>query len=252
MIRIIGPIVVAIALIGIWELWIVVTNVSPFLLPTPIDVFKNMGSEVHILLPAAWATVKEMLVGFGIAAGGGIVLALLIAAFKPVRLTIYPLLVGSQVIPKIALLPVILILFGLGHTSRLIIIVSLAFFPIVISCVVGLNSVEPTKIHLARSLGAGRVRTFTKIRIPQAMPDTFGGLKLAATRAIGAAVIADFLVPGPGLGRIILISTSNLQPAISIAAVGYLVVIGVIFFFIVTRLELLVIPWHTAVRGSGR
>ena len=92
---------------------------------------------------------------------------------------------------------------------------------------------------------------FWKIRIPQALPDAFGGLKLAATRAVGAAVIAEFITPGnSGLGRLILIATTELRPEISMACIGYLVLIGISFFFLVTRIERAVIPWHVSVRGT--
>ena len=247
-----APLLVACGLLGLWELWARVGNVSPLLLPKPSAVFSQMVGRIDILAPEAWTTLHEVLVGFGIAASAGLFLAVAIAAFRPVELTIYPILVATQVIPKIAIAPVILILFGLGNTSRIIIIVSLAFFPVVISTVVGLKSVEETKIHLARSLGAGKFQIFLKLRIPQSLPDAFGGLKLAATRAVGAAVISEFITPGPGLGRVILISSSELRPDISMACIGYLVVIGIAFFFTMTCIERLVMPWHVTFRGGTR
>jgi NitT/TauT family transport system permease protein len=250
-IRIVGPLVVAAALIGVWELWVRAENVSPLLLPEPWVVFKNMVTQRHLIFPEIWTTVKETLVGFTFASAAGILLAVLIVSFRPLELVLYPILVGSQVVPKIALAPVILLLFGLGNTSRIIIIVSLAFFPVVISTVVGLKSVEPAKINLARSLGAGKVRIFRSIKVPQALPDTFGGLKLAATRAVGAAIIAEFITPGNrGLGRLILTTTTELRPDISLACIAYLIAIGVLLFFVVSRIERLTLPWHPSVRGA--
>ena len=249
--RVVAPLLVAAVLIGVWELWTKVGNVSHFLLPTPTAVFSNMVHETDIIFPAAWITIKETLEGFTIAALSGVGLAVAIAAFKPIRLTIYPILVGSQVIPKIAIAPVILILFGLGHTSRIIIIVSLTFFPIVISTVVGLQSVEPTKIHLARSLGAGGIKTFLKIRIPQSLPDMFGGLKLAATRAVGGALVSEYITPGPGLGRVILLASSELHPQLSLACIGYLIMIGLALFFVVTSAERFLTPWAASSRNAS-
>jgi NitT/TauT family transport system permease protein len=250
--RVAAPILVAIGLICLWEIYVKVGHVSHFLVPTPTAVFGDMIHQQHLLLPLAWITVKEMLEGFVIAMVGGVLVGLLIVAFRPAELTVYPILVGSQVIPKIAIAPVILLLFGLGHTSRIIIIVSLAFFPVVISTVVGLKSLEVTKIYLARSLGAGKIEIFRKFRFPQALPDIFAGLKLGATRAVGAALIAEFMTPGPGLGRIILLGASELHPELALACVGYMVVIGLTLFFIVTKAEQLTTPWHQTTRDASR
>jgi NitT/TauT family transport system permease protein len=244
-----APVVVAIGLICLWEAYVKVGHVSHFLVPAPTAVIGDMIHQQHLILPLAWITIKEMLEGFLIAVVGGVAVGLVIVAFRPVELTVYPLLVGSQVIPKIAIAPVILLLFGLGHTSRIIIIVSLAFFPVVISTVVGLKSLELNKIYLARSLGAGKVEIFRKFRFPQALPDIFAGLKLGATRAVGAAVVAEFMTPGPGIGRIIQLGASELHPELALACVGYLVVIGLALFFIVSKAEQIATPWHHANRS---
>ncbi len=250
-VRVFAPLLVGFGLIVVWELYVKLAHVNHFLLPTPTAVFGNVFSEAHLILPASWITVKEILEGYAIAAVGGVVLAILIVAFRPVELTIYPILVGSQVIPKLALAPVILILFGEGHTSRIIIIVSLAFFPVVISTVVGLKSVEQNKFHLANSIGANAVQKFVKIRIPQSTPDMFGGLKLAATRAVGGALVAEFITPGNGLGRLIQITSSELRPDISIACIVYLVLFGVLLFFTVSGAERLLTPWHVSNRRGA-
>jgi NitT/TauT family transport system permease protein len=197
-------------------------------------------------------TIKEIVVGYTIAVVLGLLFAILIVAIRPIEKTVYPILVASQVIPKIALAPLIFIWFGLSDTSRIIIVVMLSFFPVVIAAVVGLKSVEPAKLYLARSMGAGEIQTFVKIRIPQAMPDTFGGLKLAATRAVGAAIVAEFISSGEGLGRAIFLATYDLRPDIALAGIAYLVVVGLVFFFVVAGLEKLLIPWHASVRVAGR
>jgi NitT/TauT family transport system permease protein len=127
--------------------------------------------------------------------------------------------------------------------------VLLSFFPVVIATVVGLKSVEPAKLYLARSMGASALQTFVKIRIPQSLPDVFGGLKLAATRAVGAAIVAEFISSGEGLGRAIFLATYDLRPDIALAGIGYLVAVGLVFFFAVAGAERLLIPWHVSVRG---
>jgi NitT/TauT family transport system permease protein len=249
---VVAPALVAVGLITLWEAWVRLGDVAPVILPAPSTVATRMWDQWSVLWPEAWVTIQEIVIGFGLAVVFGFVCAILIVAIRPIELTIYPILVASQVIPKIAIAPLIFIWFGLGDTSRLIIIVMLSFFPIVIATVIGLKSVEPAKLYLARSTGAGTIRTFLKIRIPQALPDMFSGLKLGATRAVGAAIVAEFISSGAGLGRSIFLATYDLRPDIALAGVGYLVIIGLVFFFAVTAAERLLVPWHVSVRGSRR
>jgi NitT/TauT family transport system permease protein len=249
--RIVLPLLIAAAVLLVWEIWTRTGDVNPGILPSPHAIGQQMAERAHILLPEAWTTLKVMVEGYLLAVAAGLGLALLIVAFRPAELTLYPIVVGSQVIPKIAIAPIIFIWFGLGTPSRLIVVVLLAFFPILIASIAGLRSIEPNKIHLARSVGAGRVRTFVRFRIPNALPEIFVGLKLGATRAVSGAILAEFLTPGPGLGRSIYLSTSELRPDVAMAGIAYLVIMGLGFFFIVAGIERLAIPWHVSVRGHA-
>ena len=251
-VRFLAPAAVAAGLILLWQLWVELGDVSPIVLPSPSTVAVRMWDQWSVLSPEAWVTIQEIVYGFVLAALFGFGCAVLIVAVRPIELTVYPILVASQVIPKIAIAPLIFIWFGLSFTARVIIIVMLAFFPIVIASVIGLKSVNPTTLHLARSTGASAFTTFVKIKIPAAMPDVFGGLKLAATRVVGAAIVAETISAGEGLGRAIFLATYELRPDIALAGIGYLVVIGLVFFFAVALAERLVIPWHVSVRGSHR
>ena len=251
-VRVLAPAAVAAVLILTWQLWVELGDVSPIVLPSPSSVAARMWDQWAVLSPEAWVTIREIVYGFVIAAIFGFVCAVLIVAVRPIELTVYPILVASQVIPKIAIAPLIFIWFGLSFTARVIIIVMLAFFPIVIASVIGLKSVNPTTLHLARSTGASSFTTFVKIKIPAAMPDVFGGLKLAATRVVGAAIVAETISAGEGLGRAIFLATYELRPDIALAGIGYLVVIGLVFFFAVALAERLIIPWHVSVRGTHR
>lgn len=250
--RFLAPAGVAAILLLTWQLWVEFGDVSPIVLPSPSSVATQMWEQWSVLSPEAWVTIQEIVYGFVLAALFGFGCAVLIVAVRPIELTVYPILVASQVIPKIAIAPLIFIWFGLSFTARVIIIVMLAFFPIVIASVIGLKSVNPTTLHLARSTGASAFTTFVKIKIPAAMPDVFGGLKLAATRVVGAAIVAETISAGEGLGRAIFLATYELRPDIALAGIGYLVVIGLVFFFAVALAERLVIPWHVSVRGTHR
>ena len=155
-------------------------------------------------------------------------------------------------IPKIAIAPIIFIWFGLGTPSRLIVVVLLSFFPVVIASVAGLKSIEPNKLlpgALGRRRRAADVRP---VPDPERVARDLRRTQAGATRAVGGAIIAEFLTPGPGLGRSIYLATSELRPDVALAGIAYLVVIGLGFFFLVAAIERLVIPWHVSVRGSGQ
>jgi NitT/TauT family transport system permease protein len=248
------PLASAAALVGLWALWVHAGDVSPQILPSPEKVLSAMASRSELLLPEALSTLKLILQSYALAVSLGVICAIAIVAVRPLELTLYPILVGSQVVPKIAIAPIIFVWFGLGTTSRLIVVVLLAFFPVVIAAVVGLRSAEQNRIYLARSLGANGWQIFTRIRIPGALPDLFAGLKLAAARTVGGAIIAEFLTPGDGLGRAIAFATYELRPDIALAGIGYLVVIGTAFFFVMTAAERLALPWHVSTRtgAAGR
>lgn len=250
--RLAFPITIAAFLVVVWELWVRFGDVSPLILPSPIDVLARMGDQASAMLPDAGVTARTMVLGFAIAVATGVLCGVAIVAFRPVHLTLMPVIVASQVIPKISIAPIIFIWFGLDMTSRLILVVLLAFFPVVVGTVAGLRSISPSTLHLARSIGTGPVATFVRFRFPTALPEIFSGLKLAATRAVGATIIAEFLTPSPGLGRRIFLATSELHPDIALAGIGYLVVIGVAFFFCLAALERIALPWHASVRGASR
>jgi NitT/TauT family transport system permease protein len=249
---VVAPVLVAAGVVLIWQLWVKTGGISTQILPAPSTVGARIWDHQDSFFHAAKITIKESVLGLGIATGFGVLCALLIVALRPIRLTLYPILVASQVVPKIAIAPLIFIWFGLTDTSRTIIVVLLCFFPVVISCVAGLDSIEPAKLHLANSAGAGMIKTFLKIRIPQALPDFFGGLKLAATLAVSGAFVAEFLSGGEGISQQIFLASYQRQPDITLAGVAYLVVIGLVLFYIVTFAERLLIPWHISVRTSRR
>jgi NitT/TauT family transport system permease protein len=249
--KIVAPLGVAVALILLWELVVQLGFVSQDVLPSPVDVAERMVDRADTLLPQTWVTLKEMVIGFAIAAAAGLLLAVAMISSRRLELTLYPLLVGSQVIPKIAIAPVIFIWFGLGFTSRTIVVVVLSFFPIVVAATAGLKAIDRNVLFLARSVGASRTKQLIHFRIPQALPEIFSGLKVAATRAAGAAIIAEYITPGDGLGRTIFLATAELRPDLAMAGVAYLAIIGVGFYFLVATLERIAIPWHISNRGGS-
>jgi NitT/TauT family transport system permease protein len=193
-------------------------------------------------------TVAEILWGFALAIVVGVPLAMLIVASPAFERSIYPLLVASQSVPKIAIAPLLIFWAGLGMFPKILVAFLIAFFPVVIDTVVGLRAIEPEMLHLARSMGASGARVFLKIRLPNALPNIFAGLKVGVTLAVVGAIVGEFIQADRGLGYALLQANAMLNTKLSFAAIVILAAIGVVLFALVDRIERLLIPWHASRR----
>lgn len=231
-------VVLSIALLVVaWELVIVVFGVKAYTLPTPVSVATTLGQSANILMSALLTTVKEAVMGFLIATGVGVALALGIAESKVVERMVYPLLVISNAVPKIALAPVLIAWFGLGSLPRVLMGSLLAVFPIVISTAVGLVGVDNGLILLGRSTDASRWRVFRLIRLPAALPSILGGLKVGITLSLTGAVVGEFVGGSTGLGYVITQAQGNLRLSLAFAAIVVLAVAGVALFYLIELIE---------------
>ena len=163
---------------------------------------------------------------------------------------VYPLIVGSNTVPKVALAPLLLAWFGFGLMPKILIVVLVAFFPIVINAVVGLKSLGAPMIYLARSMGASAAQVFWLFRMPNALPSIFAGLKIASVLSVIGAVVAEFVGADSGLGYAMMVATSDLNIARQFAAILVLSAIGMVFFWILGVVERLLLPWHSSVRNE--
>jgi NitT/TauT family transport system permease protein len=247
--RALAPILTFAVILVIWEIVVRVGDVPVYQVPPISDVLQAMVSEASLLMPAAWVTVQEILLGFAASIVIGVPLALLIVTFKPLERTIYPLLVASQVVPKVAIAPLFIVWFGFGIFPKVLLVFLIAFFPVVIDSAVGLKSLETEKLYLARSMGANAFQTFTRLRLPNALPSIFAGVKLSATLAVIGAVVAEFVGADAGLGFVIQQANGNLDTVLLFAGIGYLTLIGVLMFAAVDLLERVMLPWHVSQRS---
>src|SRR2546428_2652223 len=186
------PAGVVLAVFVLWEASTRALGIPTFLLPPPSIVAVSMTANASLLLVHGWITTVEIMLGFLLSIVVGIPLALAIFLSPPFARSILPLLVSSQAMPKVAVAPLLLVWFGFGLMPKVLIAFLIAFFPIVINTAVGLASIEPEKIDLARSMGFGPVATFFKVRLANALPSIFVGLKISSTLAVSAAVAGAF------------------------------------------------------------
>jgi NitT/TauT family transport system permease protein len=241
------PVVAFALFMTIWEVWVRAGHVSHFVLPPPSSIAAKLGTFDQ-LWPDLWATMRRVIYGFLLAVGIGFLIAVGIVTFRPFARAVYPLIVSTQVIPKLAVAPLFLVWFGYGGVSTILIVFLLAFFPVVINSTSGLRSIEIEKLYLARSVGAGWLETFVKIRLPNALPSVFGGLKLAALLSVTGAVVAEFISATSGVGHVILAASGDLDLVRVFVAVGYLSAFGLAFFVLMELLERVSIPWHVSRR----
>jgi NitT/TauT family transport system permease protein len=232
----------------IWDLSVRLFDVPSYLVPAPEAVAQLLYQRFPFLLAHAWVTTLETVLGFLLSIAVGVPLALAIVWSRLIERSVYPILVLSQAVPKVALAPLLLVWLGFGMNTKVVVSVLIAFFPIVISMVVGLRSVPQEMVDLGRSMGLGALQMFLKIRLPHALPSLFGGLKVAITLAVVGAVVGEFVGADRGLGYLVLLASGQLQMDIMFAAIVLLVVIGVALFGIVQQIERLVLPWHASIR----
>jgi NitT/TauT family transport system permease protein len=209
-----------------------------------------MRAEWAYLALHTAVTLYEILWGFALAVLIGVPLAMVIVASPSFERAVYPLLVASQSVPKIAVAPLLIFWAGLGIFPKILVAFLISFFPVVIDTVVGLRSVEPEMLHLARSMGASGPKVFLKIRLPHALPNVFAGLKVAVTLAVVGAIVGEFIQADRGLGYALLQANAMLNTKLSFATIVILAVIGVVLFAVVDRIERWLIPWHASRRSE--
>ena len=234
----------------VWEVLCRALDGKTYLLPTPSRIWEELVRQAPNLVEHTWVTTYEVLLGFALAALIGIVLAVLIVSSPLFDRSIMPVLIFSQTVPKIAIAPLFIVWFGFGPTAKVLVAFLICFFPIVIDTAIGLRSVSPDMLNLARSMGASWWDIFLKIRLPTALPYVFGGLKVAITLAVVGAVVGEFVGATRGLGYVLLKANGELQTPLLFAAIAILTAIGILFYYALEAVERLLIPWHVSRRGQ--
>jgi NitT/TauT family transport system permease protein len=241
---IVFPIIVVIAVLLAWETGTRAFGVPTFLLPPPSAIAVALGEHWGLVMQYSWATIEEIVLGYALSIVVGIPLALAIFLWPPFSRSIYPLLISSQAMPKVAIAPLFVVWFGFGLLPKVLIAFLIAFFPIVIDTAVGLAAIEAEKIYLARSMGFSPAATFFKIRLPNALPSIFGGLKIAITLAVVGAVVGEFVGGDAGLGYLLMVANGSMDTPLLFAGLVGLTVLGVVFFMLIEIAEAIAIPRH--------
>jgi NitT/TauT family transport system permease protein len=220
--------------------------VANYLVPRPGQVWDKIVSDWSSLMHHSYVTFYETMIGFALASVLGLGTAVLIAYSRTMDKALYPIVLFAQVIPKIAIAPLLVVWFGNGLAPKIILAVLIAFFPVVISGVAGLRSTDPELLELSATMGASRWKTFRKIRFPNALPHLMAGEKVAVTLAVDG----EFVGASEGLGYVLLLANGNLDSALLFAALILMSLIGILLFVVVEAAEALLIPWHASRRSA--
>ena len=246
-----GLLAVFAILLFLWEYAVWLFGIKAYLLPPPTLVWSEFLERWRIVAEGAWVTTQEIVGGYLLAIAVSVPLALAVAKSRFVEESVYPIVVFLQIVPKIAIAPLFIIWLGFGYTPKLLIVFLLCFFPIVVSSVAGFKAVDPDIRDFARTTGASGWKMFTKIQLPQALPDIFTGLKVGAALSATAAVVAEFVAADRGLGYLLLQYNGQFETPMVFAIIIVLSLIGLAVYYIVEFVERLVIPWHVSQRPAG-
>ena len=232
-----SALILATVLLGAWQILVPLSGLSEFVLPTPLAIATRIVNELPLLATHGYVTLFEVVVGFAMGVLVGIPLALSIFYSRAFERAIYPILVALQTVPKVALAPLLVLYLGYGWAPKITLAFLISFFPIVISTVVGLQSLDKNLVNLVRSMGASEWQTFFKVRLPAALPNIFGGFKVAVSLAVIGAVIGEYVAAERGLGYLQLQANSQFDTTLNFATVVAISGLGVMLYFIIDTIE---------------
>ncbi|GAA4337371.1 ABC transporter permease [Pigmentiphaga soli] len=251
--RIEGPLMflaTAALFIAAWETSSRMGWLPPYLVPSPSKIAEKFAATFGTMAGHAWLTAAEIAAGFLLATAGAVVLAALIVFFKPVERAVYPWLVILQVIPKVALGPLLIIWLGFSFFPKVLMAFLLAFFPIMIDTIIGLRSIETNSIYLLRSMGAGRLGIFRYLQLPNALPHLFGSLKVAITLAVVGALVGEFIGANEGLGYVLVSANGSLDTELLFVSLVWISAQAMVFYGLVVAAEKVCVSWHVSHRGT--
>jgi ABC-type nitrate/sulfonate/bicarbonate transport system permease component len=249
--RRLAPALVLVALLGAWEIAAQVgvladaLSLKPYLVPAPSDIASSLWTDRSLLADQGWVTLREVVLGFGLSVLIGCTFAVILHLSETLRRAFYPLLVGSQAVPIIAIAPILVVWFGYGIGPKLLIIALICFFPVTVNTLDGLRSVDPELPKLMRTLDASRTQVLTMVEAPTALPYFFSGAKIAITVAVIGAVFGEWAGSSSGLGHLLVESSAQLETARLFAAIAVLSFFAIALFSLLSLAERRVAWWGT-------
>ena len=250
MVKVVSPTVFTVALFVIWEVVCRTFSVPMTILPAPSVIFSALLQFRDPIIENSWVTLWTTLVGFAMATVFGLLLGIAVGWHKAIYAGIYPLLVGFNSVPKVAVVPVLILWFGLGEVPAILTAFLISFFPVVVNVATGLATTEPELEDVLRALGASKLDIMRKVGVPRSLPYFFGSLKVAITLAFVGAVVAETVGANKGIGKLMLDAQAAFQVQIVFAGLLVLAVLGIILYAGTALIEKRFTGW--AFRGQNR
>jgi NitT/TauT family transport system permease protein len=247
--QIVAPIAFTLALFLLWELVCRAFKVPYTILPPPSEVFAALWQFRAVIADNSVVTLWTTLAGFLIATVFGLALGIFVGWHKAIYAGLYPVLVGFNSIPKVAVVPVLILWFGIGEIPAVLTAFLISFFPIVVNVATGLATTEPELEDVLRALGASKLDIMRKVGIPRSLPYFFGSLKVAITLAFVGAVVSETVGANKGIGKLMLDAQASFQVPIVFAGLIALAVLGIVLYAITALIEQRFTKW--AFRGQA-
>ncbi len=228
----------------IWEAWIEIKDVKPYLVPSPSSVVERLYQDLWFFTVEGFKTLQGALLGFLLGAGIAILLASVMSQARFLERSIFPLAILIKVTPIVAIAPLLTIWFGFGLMPKVFIAALIVFFPIMVNALIGFRSVNPNSLALLESLAASRAEVFLRLRLPSALPYLFAAFRFSVPLSVIGAVVAEWFSGDRGLGSVIYIANNNLDMRTAFAGVFMLALLGVALFLLTATVERRVLFWH--------
>lgn len=247
---ILAPTLFVVALIVLWELIVRLFGIAPTVLPSPLDIWKALLQYWGPLVSNSWQTLFTTLAGFGLAIVFGLLLGVFIGWSKTIYGALYPVMIGFNAVPKVAVVPILILWFGIGTVPAVLTAFLISFFPIVVNVATGIATTEPELRDVLRALGASKLDIMRKVGIPRSMPYFFGSLKVAITLAFVGSVVSETVGSNAGLGKLMLDAQAAFKVELVFAALVALAVLGIVLYAITAWVEKRMTGW--AFRGENQ
>lgn len=232
-----------IVFIAVWQAAVQTFHWNKVILPAPMDVLIAINHNFRSLVIATGITMTESILGFLAGGAGAFLLAVIFIHSRPVQRSLYPYAIALKSTPLIAIAPLLILWFGNGMLSKIVMSAMVAFFPVLVSSVSGLTAIDQSMLDLLRSLSASWLQVLIKVRIPNSLPYVFASLKIASSMAVVGAVIGEFTGSMSGIGHLLTTSSYYLDTPVVFAGVLFITLAGLLFFALVALIEQKVVSW---------
>ena len=233
----------SVGLFVVWELAVRLFRIPSFVLPAPSQAIESLLPVWGVVMGHAWQTLWTTLAGFGIAVVTGVLLGAAVGTSRPLNLALYPILVGFNSVPKAALVPVLVLWFGIGTVPAILTAFLISFFPIVVNVATGLAAVPPELREVLRVLGSSRLEAFTRASIPFSLPYFFASLKVAITLAFVGAVISEIAASQKGIGYMMTSASSQFNVPLVFGGLLLIALMGIALYAVFAILERRLVGW---------